>query len=364
MHTPHRHPLTPVLIAVLLGAALPQMLGGWYAVLALVALPLAMAYVCATGMPLAGLAGALCLLTAVLPGEQAVLPLPVWLLPPVLCWVAFNGIYPLLMQKAASMKHALYMGALCCLTALLACMMAAIRYQGSVTDGLAGSVCAMVEGLPLQEKARALLLSYQTGMSRLDEETGRMMIAAVRLFGVLGITPELQQQLLYSLRTSLETVLPMLLPEYAVQWGMLTTMVFALTGDALTRATARLNLTAFRVIPTNGRPDTLIPFGAWYITRANGHVLMGLIMLGLAQYVTGSGALVLTASMCSSLGSWCFIIQGMAFLWFKLTERSIAKTRIVILFCFILLLVPFLFTLLGFYDQYADPRKLREKQAV
>lgn len=364
MNASQRHPLTPVLIAVFLGAALPQMLGSWYAVLALAALPLVMAYVSAAEMPLAGLTGALCLLSAVLPGAQAVLPAPAWLLPPLLCWILFNGLYPLLMQKAASMKHVAYMGALCCVTALLACIMAAVRYQGSVTDGLAASLCNLVEGLPLAERVQMLLVSYQSGLSRLDAETGKTMIAAVRLFGALGVSPELQQQLLYSLRTSLEKILPLQLPGLAVQWGLLTTLVFALTGDAVTRSTARLDLTAHRVTPCNGRPDTLPPFGAWYITRSNGHVLMGMILMGLIPYFFAEEALVLTASMCSALGSWCFIIQGMAFLWQKAGSHRGGKTRTVVLLCFILLLFPFLLTILGLYDQHSDPRNLREKQAV
>lgn len=338
--------LSAVLSAMVLGAVFPHVLGQWYTVVLLLALPLVTAAVCAMKERAAGLVGIGCLALWVLPVMPESLAIPSWLLVAAVLWLALNAAALLLSDQLSGKRLLIYWGYASLMTVITALVTAMYRYDGLVTDGLAASICARIDALPVLQKPQVLVMLYQSGLARLDTETARLLAAGVKVAGVLGVSPEIQQQLLWSFRTTLEKSLPALLPELLVQWGLLMTLLSGLVKDSLLRW-------------RTGKGQ-LPPFYEWHMPTPLGRMALVLMLLGAIQLFTGNAALAQMAIMCRTLGYWAFAVQGAALLCHGQREHGASNVRCGVLAAIALLLVPFVLMLIGLYDQFRDPRGLRE----
>lgn len=338
--------LSAILSAVVLCAVLPHMLGQWYTVVALLALPLVVSMAEAARERWACVVGAACLTLLTMPIVPESLALPPWLLPAACVWLASPALYALLAQRLQGKQHIVWWGVTCLTTVLTALIGATIRFQGLITDGMAESVCAWIDGLPVLQKPQVLVALYQSGLARLDSEAATYLSAGVKLAGVLGVSPEIQQQLLWSFRTTLEKLLPVLLPELLVKWGLITTLLCTLVRDAI-----RHSLTAKRQLP---------PFTEWHMPTQLGRMAMVLMLLGVVQLFTANAAVAQTAVMCRTLGYWALLVQGIACMCSWMKKSYISTARCAVLSVLGMLFLPFVQMLIGVYDQFADPRGLRE----
>ncbi|MBQ8201170.1 MAG: DUF2232 domain-containing protein [Clostridia bacterium] len=342
--------VSAVLGALVLSVVLPHMLGSWYTVLAVAALPLLMAIAASMELQIAGVVCAAGLALMALPFTAESLALPMWLAVPVGLWLVVNAVYVLLASRLRGRGMLLYWGGACAAVLLTTLALAGGRYHGQIIDGLASSLCARIEGLPVLEKPRVLLMLYQAGFARLETETAQMLTLGVKLAGVLGISPEIQLQLINSFCTTVEQLLPSLLPEIMVQWAMLTVLLTAFAGDETLRwQTGR------------GRLPRL---SQWYMPVQTGRMMLVIMLLGVVQLLTRSIPIAQTAIMCRTLGYWAFAVQGAACLMFMLQRQQASRMRCTLTLVLGLLIAPFVLMLIGLYDQFADPRKLREDNAA
>ncbi|MBQ8556516.1 MAG: hypothetical protein IJ438_11680 [Clostridia bacterium] len=340
-----------LLAAVAVGVILPHTLDAWYVVLAVMALPVAAAVLTNVKQELPVLIIAAGLGVATLPILPAaivspVIELPPWLLWPVGLWLAACAAYPLVRSRLQGRQHAIYWGAVCGVTVLLTLVLAMQRYGGSVTDGLAASICARIETMPLLQKSAFLYTLFQSGLARLETEVATVLETSVKIGGALGVSPEVQEQILFSFRTTLEKTFPALLPETILQWGIGTTVLCVLLGDAALRS-------------HRGKGE-MKAFPFWHMPTQLGRMMLLALLLGAVQLFTSNVAVAQTAIMCRTLGYWAFVVQGAACLYSVLSDHGGSVTRCVATNVIAVLLAPFVLELIGIYDQFRDPRELRE----
>lgn len=257
---------------------------------------------------------------------------------PVLAWCA-TGAGMCLVHRGSARQRGAYWAALC--LAMLCGLLAwvSLRHPGDIFTWMAERVTAWVDA---QDSSDALLMQcYQMGFSRLEEDNQLL----VGLLGNLGITPEVRQELLNSLRTTLEELLPGLLPQAAVAWVLLTAVLTAALPDVIRRM--------------RGQKAQLSPFGEWR-PDAPLRRCLNLMALGYLLELIGTSAVTVTlGSMCAAVFRYGYMLLGLAVLEGITKKAGTARALRLLWMAVLLLLAPVLLVILGIADRHLDPRRLR-----
>lgn len=257
---------------------------------------------------------------------------------PVLAWCA-TGMGMCLVHRGSSRRRGACWAALCLamLCGLLA--WASLRHPGDLFSWLAERMVAWVDA---RDGGNQLLLRcYQMGYSRLEEEKQLL----VSLLGTLGVTPQVRQELLYSLRTTLEQLLPSMLPQTMVAWVLLTAVLTAALPDAIGRK--------------RGQKGQLSPFGEWRLDAPLRRCL-NLMALGYLLELLGTSTAVVTlGSLCAAVFRYGYMLLGLAVLEGITKKAGTARLLRRFWMAVLLLLAPVLLVILGIADWYLDPRRLR-----
>lgn len=297
----------------------------------LVLLPLAVACCCAAGKRMACAVGIGAFAAA------CCLVLPSGVLP-VLLWCGAGVAMCLLPWGNAKQRAAVW----ACLCLGMACgllLWANIHYYGQVIAGLAEDMVAWVDA---REDAPSILLRcYYAGFSRLEETYQ----PAVSLLGTLAVTPRVRAELLYSLRTTLEGLLPGLVAKGIVLWAMLTAVLVAALPDGIRRR--------------HGQSGELPRFAHWQ-PEAGLRRGMRLMALGyLAQAMGTSATVVIMGSLCAATFWYGYALLGLAVLEGVGRNHGTPKHIRRLWMALGLLLAPVVLVILGLADGAMDPRKLR-----
>lgn len=231
--------------------------------------------------------------------------------------------------------------AVCALTAATLGGCLAAHYGGPVSGGLAVDLANVVGS---SAKAPSILLNaYQYGYARLEGKLAKM--PALYAGDQIVMQPEVFQQLMFSIRTTLEETMASLLPELVVYWLAATAVLCSAIPDWLRSRSA-------------GWSD-LPRFENWHIGRGWG-LAIGLMALGYGvPYLTGATVAVSFGRMCGAAFCAAYGLQGMAVMWAaaKLTHRS-PKGQLVWMIV-IMIIFPLAFVIYGAADQVMDMRHLR-----
>ena len=146
--------------------------------------------------------------------------LPQEALPVVLFWCIACGLTSCLPMKRRLLRPALRSGM--CLAAWGIGLFILLRLTGGqIVSGLAQAACDYVDRSP--DSTELLLRAYSAGYARLEGTAA--LAPAVRLMGTVVIPAETRIQMLYSLRVSLEEILPTLLCSAVVYHTALTVVL-------------------------------------------------------------------------------------------------------------------------------------------
>lgn len=315
-------------------AMMPWFAGPWYAAAVLLALPIfrvlldamhehAVARLCVLG-------GCLC----------AALLLPRWLWPVIAVWGV--GLLVMSVLHVRPGARTILSGALLAVvTSMLGLALALTQSGGQLIPWLAQALVDLIDRSP--SSATLLLNAYQSGLARLE---GTMaLVPALRLFNTIIIPADVRLQLLYSLRTSIESLLRAYLPRGVVIWVLLTALIPALVAEGCLRS--------------RGRQSDLPPFDQWYLPRELSNGVFVMLLLGLLPYLTDTAVLVYLGTMCYTLGSWACMLQGASLMICRMTERGAKPVTCALLAAVLMALLPLALFFLGCYDQFRDPRHLR-----
>ena len=325
-------PLRLVLVA--LCAVVPWFAGSWYALVVLLALPVLRALLDAMHeRPTVWI----CIAGACV---SAALLLPGWLWPAAALWGA--GLIAMSVLRVPAGSKTILAGAvLAAGTGILTLTLATVRFDGQLIPSMAQGIVDLVDQHP--NSAAMLLSAYRSGLARLEGE--HALVPALQFLGIIIIPADVRLQLLYSLRTSLETMLRNGLPTWLVGWMLLTALlpVLALEGSLRSR----------------GRHSDLPPLERWYLSDRMAAAAGVMLLISLLTYLSASAPIRYLGAMCGTLGYWAWATQGASSLLSVLTARRMRPLFRGLAIALIVALVPLALVLLGCYDQFRDPRHLR-----
>lgn len=338
-----------VIAALLAAVAAPCLLGPVYTAVMVLLAPLWMAVLTAQK---AGWMGCVMLaglgVFTLVPMEMS-LSLPWWLAVPAGLYLASCAGYALLQPRLRGVRAAFWWGGWMLSVTVLALVLGSVYYGGPLTTGLADTLYAAVEQLPLLKRPRVLVQLYQAGLAGLEGAQKDVFIASVRLVGPAGIAPEIQQQLMWSFRSTMERYLPMLLPE-AVGSGMLLIAAVAL----LLRDWALRRL---------GEAGDLPRFGQWYMQRPLFYMCGALLALGFVLYGRAGSALGMMGMLCHGAGYWAMALQGLACICFKMQESGASARKCVLICGLLTVFASIVPVAVGTFDNLLDVRHIREENA-
>ncbi len=269
--------------------------------------------------------------------------LPPELLPLVIVWCVGVCCAACIPVKKATVRFALWAGA-----SLAAWMtMLIMLWQatgGQPVPGLAKMMTDVISQSP--ERDTFLLNAYSMGLSRLKGTAG--LIPALRVMGSVVIAEATRNQLLWSLRVSLERQLPSLMCDAFVLQTALTAVLPSLMKDSRLRR--------------RGEKGLMPPPEKWYIPRRWGMAILALALGGLFAVMSDGGVDRYMGLMCYSVFRLAFIGQGLCLLlWLekRMGIRSTARSIWAVVLSVILPVIPLV---MGMIDQSRDGRNLRPKK--
>lgn len=160
----------------------------------------------------------------------------------------------------------------------------------------------------------------------------------------------------------LRAMLPTLISSYSIQWGVAGLFVAMHFGRRQAQRIAYFSqddTKAEDVLPDIGMPA----FSQWHIPKELAVLLYGFLGLWLVIRLLQAESLMLPAQMMYHTAAALFSIQGLSFVnhWQKKRDTSPRLRGLTLVLLLVVLSQAAL--MLGVFDQFADPRKLRAEQS-
>ena len=272
-----------------------------------------------------------------------VLPADAWILS--LAWCVLCAVIPLVKVRKPLHRPMLW-AALCLVTWAGGIAMLLPRMNGQLVAGLAQVACDWVEQSP--QCNTILLNAYSMGYSRLEGTAA--LIPAMRVMGNVVIAEETRLQMLYSLRVSLEEILPHFLCEALVYHTAATALLCTTLPDWRRRK--------------RGERGELPPMEKWFIPRGLGLAIFALSLGWLPGTLSTGGADRYMGWLCWSVFRAAYLVQGLCLMqWFekRMGIRSVFRNIWAVVLS---ILAPVIPVIMGMVDQRRDARHLRPGEEV
>ena len=215
---------------------------------------------------------------------------------------------------------------------------------GQIINGLAQAACNYVDQSP--DSTELLLRAYSAGYARLQGTEALM--PAVRLMGNVVIPAETRTQMLFSLRVSLEEILPSLLCSVVVYHTALTVLMSTVLPDWLRRR--------------RGEKGEFAPMEQWYMPRRLGLAVFALCLGWVIALMAQEGTGAYLGWLCAGVFRVAFILQGICWMqWMgkRMGIRSAVRNIWSVILSVVMPLIPMI---MGMIDQRRDARHLRPKE--
>ena len=307
---------------------------------ALVLLPVASAMLAVTHGRV--LCSALCAFAAV----ACVIVLPVQALPVALPWCLMSAVIACvpLPAKKPFLRPLMWI-AMCLVTWAVGIRMVLEVTEGQTVAGLAQMICDVIAAHP--EGDTILLNGYSMGLCRLKGTEA--LVPAIRAMGYVMIEENTRLQLLYSLRVSLEEMLPGALCDGVVFHAGLTALACTVLPDWMRRKA--------------GEKGELPPMEKWYMPRGMG-IAVASLCLGWLVARMSAGVMNYMGLLCVAVFRAAYTLQGIClFLWLekKMGIRSVIRNLWAVALSVLAPIVPIV---MGMVDQRRDMRHLRPEEEV
>ena len=268
---------------------------------------------------------------------------PAAALPAVLFWCAACALTACLPMQKKLFRPALRT-AMCLVLWCISLVTILQLTGGHVVTGLAQAACDYVDRSP--DSTNLLLRAYSAGYARLPGTEG--LIPAVRIMGVVTIPAETRVQMLYTLRVSLEELLPSLLCSIMIYHTALTVLLSTVLPDWLRRK--------------KGETGDFPPMECWYMPRRLGAAVFALCLGWLIALMAEDGVGAYLGWLCADVFRAAFILQGICWMqWMgrRMGIRSAVRNVWSVILSVVMPLIPMI---MGMIDQRRDARHLRPKE--
>ncbi len=264
-------------------------------------------------------------------------------LPVTLFWCAASGLTACLPLKNRLFRPALR--TCMCLAAWGIGLFILLRMTGGqIVNGLAQAACDYVQHSP--DSTDILLRAYSAGYVRLQGTEA--LAPAVRLMGNLVILPETQKQMLYSLRVSLEEILPSLLCSLIVYHTTLTVLLSTVLPDWQRRK--------------HGERGEFAPLDQWYMPRRLGMAVFALCIGWIIALTAQGGIGAYLGWLCADVFRAAFMLQGICWMQWMGKRMGVRSTVRNIWSVILSVIMPLIPMIMGMIDQSRDARHLRPKE--
>ena len=326
--------LAPAVLAAL--TVLAAVLGIPFLAAAMLILPVAAACLAFTS----GWAGAAALCGAACAAGIVVLPSEAW--PVTVLWCAGNGLVSCLPMKKLLMRPAAQAGV--CLAAWAAGLGTLLALTGGqIIGGLAQAACDAIDRSP--EGTEILLRAYSMGYARL--EGTEAMFSVVR---TMALPASVRLQMLYSLRVSLEEMLPSLLCSAIIYHTALTVLLTAEIPDVLRRR--------------RGLHGVYRPMEQWYMPRRLGTAVFALCIGWVVAFLAEDGVCAYLGWLCADVFRAAFLLQGVCWMMWMGRKMGVGRTVRSVWPVILSVMIPLIPILMGMIDQRRDARHLRPEKEV
>lgn len=219
-------------------------------------------------------------------------------------------------------------------------------FGGAAIQGMADALADWLGGR--EDSNRLLLTLYQMGYARLEGDMAQT--PAVQMFGRIIMNPETHRELVNSLRTTLKYLFNEQLPGWIATYLIVSALLTAVVPEGIRRR--------------KGQATELPPVHKLYMDRKAAMGACMLMLCGLARFLTPSLAVCQASGMAMTAFTVLYSAQGVCLIVWWLRNGQYHRGGWLITAALLLFLLPMIGTLLlilGVADQFADPRKLREK---
>lgn len=248
------------------------------------------------------------------------------------------GIGMLMWREQNALKRSmvwtgLSAGVLCLILAWLGSV-----YPQGIFPGVAEELAAWIDSRP--DAGDILLQCYQMGLSRLEDD----LQPVVNFLGKLVMTREVRNQLLYSLRYTLEVSLETLVPQLIAGWLLLTLVLTTALPDVIRRR--------------RGKRGVLPAFADWRMTDWTRRHLNFMAIIYLLTIFVESPVAAMVGNMCAAVFQYAYLIFGLAVMEGMTKQYGTVRfvRRLWMAGC--ILFAPFILVILGMADRMFDLRRL------
>lgn len=269
------------------------------------------------------------------------LTLPAELLPVTVLWCGGSLLAAAVPVRKPLVRPVLW-AAVCLVTWLAGLLILSAATEGKIIAGLARGACDYIDASP--ERNSILINAYSMGLARLKDIE---LLSARRLpgYGYLFLEEETRIQMLYSLRVSLEELLPSALCSVMIYHTVLTTVLCTVLPDWRRRR--------------KGEEGLLPPMEKWYMPRRMGTAVFALLIGWVIALVSDDGVTGYLGMLCMGVFRVAFMLQGACFLLWMGKRMGIRSVMRSVWAVALSLLAPVIPIIMGVIDQRKDARHLR-----
>ncbi len=283
--------------------------------------------------------GTMCVLAA----AAGVRFLPASFLPAALFWCAGSGLTACLPMRTKLMRPAMRVG-MCLGTWCIALLILIRLTGGQVVNGLAQAACDWVGRS--DAGTEILLRAMSAGYVRI--RGAELLLPALRASGSLVIPEGMRTEMLFSLRVSLEEILPSLLCNTVIFHTAVTVLLCTVLPDWQRRK--------------HGEKGEFSPMDQWYMPRRLGMAVFALCIGWVMAMMAGDGVGAYLGWMCMGVFRTAFILQGICWMQWMGKRMGIRSAARNVWSVILSILVPLIPMVMGMIDQRRDARHLRPKE--
>ena len=266
--------------------------------------------------------------------------LPGAVLPTAFIWCAVNVLAACLPVRKPILRPVLWCAA--CLVTWCAGLITIHQLtDGTVSVSLAQTVCDWINTSP--ERDTILVNAYSMGWCRAET-----LVPAARSLGGVRLEEADRLQLLFSLRVTLEEMLPTFLCDALLYHTALTAFLCTILPDWRRRK--------------HGEEGLLPALDKWYMPRRMGRAVWALMIGWVISLLSGDGVSGYLGTLCSDVFRIAFMLQGICFLQWLGKRMGIRGTMRNIWSVVLSVLAPIVPIIAGLIDQRRDARNLRPKK--
>ena len=267
------------------------------------------------------------------------------MLPFEFCWLpalwAGLGTFGILVPEKDHVRRIIRWGLMTAGIVCAALAALAIRYPGETGSGIAQELVSWISSS--SQRDMILLSAYQNGLASADASLLPAATNPAMMFRAPELSEEAANELLFSLRTTFESLYRVHMPNLIVSFIGLTTALCTVAPDEWLR---RRGLDV----------DPLPQIEDWKLPPRMAIAAVCGLFLSIVPYLLDSAIPSYAVTLCVGAATWAFMVQGAGLLAFLLKKRGTRRSSRYTCALILAVLLPQVLEIMGVIDQITTLR--------